>query len=142
MTFGQKMLAIRKAKGIQQKQIAEATGLRASALSRYENTDLRPRAKTVRMIADALDVPVSELLTDGPYRHTRYRKHPYALRLHRKSVYKLFAGDSMYSMQDAMACIECWKKGYPEILIAWVEDDDGNVIYKDCSIDSIGIEVD
>ena len=51
-----------------QKDISERTGLAGSYLSRIENRHLEPRPRTLRKIAAALDVPVSELFQDRPAR--------------------------------------------------------------------------
>ena len=56
-----KIRQIRKAKGITQVQLTEATGIPQPHLSRLENGEHSPSFLTLEKIADALDIPVSEL---------------------------------------------------------------------------------
>ena len=65
MTIGEKIKAIRKKKGLTQKELADACGMYDSAIRRYESNRQRPKLSTLRKIADALDVNVIELY-DAP----------------------------------------------------------------------------
>lgn len=61
---GQKIRQLRKQARITQKDIASRSGLTVSYLSRLENDRITPSVKTLRRIADALEVPVSLLFGD------------------------------------------------------------------------------
>jgi len=49
-----------------QRELSERSGIASSYLSRIENRRLEPRPKTLRRIAGALGVPLSELFREGP----------------------------------------------------------------------------
>jgi transcriptional regulator with XRE-family HTH domain len=55
---------IRKEKGLKQIQLAQAVGLRQESLSRIERGCFDPSMKTLRNIAEKLNVPVSTLLEE------------------------------------------------------------------------------
>jgi transcriptional regulator with XRE-family HTH domain len=59
-------MQIRTQKGLTQQEISRRTGLAGSYLSRIENRHLEPRPTTLRRIAEALGVPVSEFFQDKP----------------------------------------------------------------------------
>lgn len=64
MSIGSRLLLIRNQKGLNQRQLSQRSGLASSYLSRIENRRLEPRPKTLRRIAAALGVPVSELFEE------------------------------------------------------------------------------
>lgn len=64
MSIGTRIIQLRNQKNMTQKDISERTGLAGSYLSRIENRHLEPSPRTLRKIAAALDVPVSELFQD------------------------------------------------------------------------------
>ena len=64
MSIGTRIIQLRNQKGMTQKGMSERTGLAGSYLSRIENRHLEPRPQTLRKIAAALDVPVSELFQE------------------------------------------------------------------------------
>ncbi len=66
MSLGTRIMQVRNQKGLSQRQLSERSGIAASYLSRIENRRLEPRPKTLRKIADALDIPVSDLFQDRP----------------------------------------------------------------------------
>jgi DNA-binding XRE family transcriptional regulator len=65
MSIGTRIIQIRNQKNLTQKQISERSGIATSYLSRVENRRLEPRPKTLRRIAEALGVPVSDLFLEG-----------------------------------------------------------------------------
>ncbi len=65
MSIGTRIIQIRNQKDLTQKQISERSGIATSYLSRVENRRLEPRPKTLRRIAEALGVPVSDLFLEG-----------------------------------------------------------------------------
>ena len=66
MSIGTRLLQIRNQKGMSQRQLSQRCGLASSYLSRIENRRLEPRPSTLRRIATALGVPVSELFEERP----------------------------------------------------------------------------
>jgi transcriptional regulator with XRE-family HTH domain len=64
MSIGTRVMQIRNQKGISQRQLSERCGIAGSYLSRIENRHLEPRPKTLRKIADALEVPLAEFFQD------------------------------------------------------------------------------
>ena len=66
MSIGTRLLQIRNQKGLSQRQLSQRCGLASSYLSRIENRRLEPRPKTLRRIAEALSVTVSDLFEERP----------------------------------------------------------------------------
>ena len=62
MTIGEKIRAIRKSKGITQKDLAVAMGVSASMIGQYEVGIRSPKIETLKKIAQALGVDVNALL--------------------------------------------------------------------------------
>lgn len=65
MPTGEKIKEFRKKRGLTQKQLGNLCGMADSAIRRYENGRANPKIETLRKIADALEVNVTELLNDG-----------------------------------------------------------------------------
>ena len=66
MSIGTRIIQIRNHKGISQRQLSERSGIASSYLSRVENRRVEPQPKTLRKIAEALGVPVSEIFDERP----------------------------------------------------------------------------
>jgi transcriptional regulator with XRE-family HTH domain len=66
MSIGTRIIQLRNQKGMTQEQLSGRTGLAASYLSRIENRHIEPRPNTLRRIAVALGVPVSEIFQERP----------------------------------------------------------------------------
>lgn len=64
MTTGARIKALRTARGLTQKQLGDLCGMADSAIRRYESDRGNPTKKTLHKIADALNVPLSELCSD------------------------------------------------------------------------------
>jgi transcriptional regulator with XRE-family HTH domain len=64
MSIGTRVMQIRNQKGVSQRQLSERCGIAGSYLSRIENRHLEPRPKTLRKIAEALEVPLAEFFQD------------------------------------------------------------------------------
>lgn len=73
MSIGTRVIQIRNLKGLNQRQLSERCGIANSYLSRIENRHLEPRPKTLRKIAEALSVPVSDFFQEGPAARGRQR---------------------------------------------------------------------
>ena len=59
-------IQIRNQKDMSQRHLSERSGIASSYLSRVENRRIEPQPKTLRRIAEALGVPVSELFDERP----------------------------------------------------------------------------
>ena len=64
MTFGEKVKAARENKGLSQSALAKKMHVSQQAVAKYEKIIEQPKLATVRKIADALDVTISELVTN------------------------------------------------------------------------------
>ena len=64
MSIGTRIIQLRDQKGLTQQELSDRTGLAASYLSRIENRRLEPRPATLRKIATALEVPMSEIFQE------------------------------------------------------------------------------
>lgn len=64
MSIGTRIIQLRNEKGMTQQELSDRTGLAASYVSRIENRRLEPRPQTLRKIASALGVTVSEIFQE------------------------------------------------------------------------------
>ena len=55
----------RKKKGITQEQLAKLTGLSRNTIINFENDKRNPRVRDLRKIANALSVPIEQLIADS-----------------------------------------------------------------------------
>jgi transcriptional regulator with XRE-family HTH domain len=62
LTFGKQLRQIRLAQGLSQDQLAERTGLHATAIGRIERGCREPRVTTVLRLAQGLGVPAGTLI--------------------------------------------------------------------------------
>lgn len=60
--FGEKLLKIRKAKGLTQTELGEIIGRGYSSISKYENGSQKPELDTVVELADILNVSIDYLV--------------------------------------------------------------------------------
>jgi transcriptional regulator with XRE-family HTH domain len=65
MSIGTRIIQARNLRNMSQRELSERSGIASSYLSRIENRRLEPRPKTLRRIAEALGVPLSELFREG-----------------------------------------------------------------------------
>lgn len=66
MSIGTRLIQLRNQKGMTQQRLSDLTGLAPSYLSRIENRHLEPRPLTLRKIASALGVSISDIFQDRP----------------------------------------------------------------------------
>jgi transcriptional regulator with XRE-family HTH domain len=59
--FGRRLKTLRKAKKLNQAQLAEKTDMEAQSISNLETGHRTPSFETIRSLAEALNVPVSAL---------------------------------------------------------------------------------
>lgn len=67
MGIGEKIREARKSKGLTQKQLGDLCGMADSAIRRYESGRGNPTEKTMRRIANALDLPESYFWARSPF---------------------------------------------------------------------------
>ncbi len=74
--IGQRLAAIRKAKGFTQKQLADSLEVSQSNLSDYENGGLRLHAELILELCEILSISADELLglADTPTKETMVEK--------------------------------------------------------------------
>lgn len=65
MLIGDRLRAIREAKGLSQGDIEERSGLKRSYISRVENGHTVPSLETLEKLARALEVPLYQLFYEG-----------------------------------------------------------------------------
>ncbi len=75
-SFGPRLTAIRKARGLTQVDLAKAAGSTQRAISYYENDDGIPRASAVIALAKVLKVSADELLGRKPPKIERAHDTP------------------------------------------------------------------
>ncbi len=62
LTIGDKIKAIRKERGLTQKEFAKKINKSERMIQKYENSEVEPRIEVLREIALALDISFSELI--------------------------------------------------------------------------------
>jgi transcriptional regulator with XRE-family HTH domain len=65
LSIGSRVIQIRNQKDLTQQQVSQRSGIAPSYLSRIENRRIEPGPKTLRRIAEALGVPVSEFFQES-----------------------------------------------------------------------------
>ena len=60
----EKLIEARKKKGYTQVDLAKKSGISQQGISRIERGDRSPNVVTIRLLADALDIPVSEFMEE------------------------------------------------------------------------------
>lgn len=65
-TFSKNLLRIRKQKHISQEKLSLLSGLAQSAISMIEANQRSPSEQTMNLLADALGVPLYDLIVDPP----------------------------------------------------------------------------
>lgn len=61
-TLGQRIAAYRQAAGLSQDQLADRIGMERRSIQRYEASERDPRFTDLFLIANALDVPLADLV--------------------------------------------------------------------------------
>lgn len=64
MTFGQNLKQLREELGISQRELGERLGIRQQTVAQYEKATEQPKLKTIRRLAEALDIPIYKLVTN------------------------------------------------------------------------------
>lgn len=62
MTFGERIISLRKKLKWSQDELAKKVGTSAPIIGRYERNEIKPSIETAKNIADALDVTLDYLL--------------------------------------------------------------------------------
>ncbi len=72
MTVGERIKAARKKRGMSQKELADKLGIPYQGISQYERGVRNPKTATLLRIAEALEVPYTELEAVAEYQKTTY----------------------------------------------------------------------
>lgn len=67
LSIGEKISKYRESKHYTQKQLAEIIGSSQTSINLWESGKRKPKFEAIRKIADALEIPLSELLDSGFY---------------------------------------------------------------------------
>lgn len=62
MTVGEKIRAVRKEKGLSQKDLAEKTGLSIATIQGYEQGKYKPKIENIQKICDEIEIPLRMLI--------------------------------------------------------------------------------
>lgn len=62
MSLAQKIVQIRKMKGLSQEELSDKAGISLRTLQRIEKEETEPRGHTLRAITEVLEVPIEELM--------------------------------------------------------------------------------
>ena len=65
MKFNERLKALREERGLTQVQLSQKSGITARMIQNYESGSNRPRYEGAEKLANALEVPVTELLGQG-----------------------------------------------------------------------------
>ena len=72
VAFGKNLMRLRKLKDWTQRELAELVSIDHSMVARWENGKVLPRSATIQRLAEALEVPVDDLLTAFSDNTARY----------------------------------------------------------------------
>jgi transcriptional regulator with XRE-family HTH domain len=123
---GKRVRELRHKAQVTQRDIAERSGLTVSYLSRLENDRITPSVRTLRKIAEALEVPVSALF-DGDHEHRPGEscpvslsgqcilEHRYISRLTPPPEEETYNSEQLAILQQ---CNDLLQHGEPEVLMA------------------------
>lgn len=78
MTIGENIKRIRKEKGLTQKKLGELCGINEANIRKYELGKANPKIETIDKIANALGVPIAQIMEQFTYKQyestTEYKK--------------------------------------------------------------------
>ena len=123
MTFGEKLLTLRKQSGFSQEQLAEKLSVSRQAVSRWENEGILPDCGNLLELSRLFGVSTDYLLNDGyqsdgdlpAVRSTRERLEA---EKERQGVLLLLAGLHAVFLLLAMGAWTAWQSSFPVVLCA------------------------
>jgi transcriptional regulator with XRE-family HTH domain len=65
MTFGQKMIMVRKQKKMSQAELGKLSGVNGDIVGKYERDEMKPSIETAKKLADALEISLDYLVGEG-----------------------------------------------------------------------------
>lgn len=86
MDFGSKLKELRKTKKMNQKDLAEVSGVSISAINKYESKLREPKKEQLIKIAKALEIPLSELIDDDININTKPQSDDYLSELLKDTI--------------------------------------------------------
>lgn len=75
MSFGSKLLELRKQKGLSQEDLAVDLGISQSSVSNYEVGLTKPDISVLEKVSSYFDVPVADLISDEPNTYFNYKNN-------------------------------------------------------------------
>ncbi len=69
MTFGERIISLRKKQKWSQDELAKKVGTSAPIIGRYERNEIKPSIDTAAKIADSLGVTIDYLVKEGEYQN-------------------------------------------------------------------------
>ena len=72
VAFGKNLMRLRKLRDWTQRELADLVSIDHSMIARWENGKVLPRSATIQRLAEALEVPVDDLLTAFSDNTARY----------------------------------------------------------------------
>ena len=107
--FGKRIQFLRKQKGLNQSELAEAVGISTEQVSNIERATSRTRIETAAAIASALDVTLSDLF-DLPLFDNKSKKKSEAIKEHVAFLLKQDETFIHYVHEQAKLAVCHWKK--------------------------------
>ena len=107
--FGQRIQFLRKQKGLNQSELAEAVGISTEQVSNIERATSRTRIETAASIAMALDVTLADLF-DLPLFDNKNKKRTAAIKELIAFLLKHDEAFIRYIHNQAKLAVEHWKK--------------------------------
>lgn len=101
MTIGEKIKRIRKERGLTQKELGAALGgISQQQVGQWETGKANPKIETIKKIAEALNVDISELSDFTNYKQKIINKSPFLSVMHKSRNNEELEEDVLY--QDAL----------------------------------------
>ncbi len=106
LSFGQRLAALRKARGFTQQEFADEVGISRRMVAYYEGQSQHPPTTHLPIMARALQISTDELLGTKAVRQRPPREHDSRLERRLKQIEKLDAADKRQVLQLIDAFIE------------------------------------
>lgn len=123
MTFGEKLLRLRKESGLSQENLAEKLAVSRQAVSRWENEGILPDAPNLLALSKLFSVSTDYLLnddyqSDGDLPAVRRTRDRLEGEKERQGVVLLLAGLHAVFLLLAMGAWAAWQRPFPVVLCA------------------------
>jgi len=116
MTTGKQIRNARRRAGLTQKELGEKLNVSQSAIGQFENENSNPNLKTIRKIADALNIPISELVDDWGQFSQEEMLSDWGEAIVDETVQKVFSELECIENSDGTLNDELFEKNYNSII--------------------------